>query len=211
MGTRNIYKTLEKQYGILIERSKDLKSAKLSMSGFVYVINSDGSIFREGKKIPLIRIKGWKTKNGYMMFKAGGSSGVDLYIHRVVAECFVDNCFNKGTVNHLDGDKENNSASNLEWATYSENHLHAYNSLGRVPGMKGKRKGNWHFFDKSRGVWRVSMYTPTGNIYGGSFTSEELAIAKAQMMEKELRAGDKGDAAQDLAKAKKYREFREAK
>ena len=55
------------------------------------------------------------------------------------------------------------------------------------------------------------MYTPTGNIYGGSFTSEELAIAKAQMMEKELRAGDKGDAAQDLAKAKKYREFREAK
>lgn len=26
-----------------------------------------------------------------------------------------------------------------------------------------------------------------------------------------LRAGDKGDAAQDLAKAKKYREFREAK
>lgn len=55
------------------------------------------------------------------------------------------------------------------------------------------------------------MYTPAGNIYGGSFASEEEAMEKAQAMERDLRAGDKGDAAQDMAKAMKYREFREVK
>ena len=48
-------------------------------------------------------------------------------IHRLVAETFIPNIENKETVNHKDGNKLNNCINNLEWATRSENQLHAYN------------------------------------------------------------------------------------
>lgn len=48
------------------------------------------------------------------------------YVHRLVAECFVQNPNGYAEVNHLDGDKANNEAANLQWCTRSENMLHAY-------------------------------------------------------------------------------------
>lgn len=48
------------------------------------------------------------------------------YIHRLVAECFLPNPNGLPEVNHLDGDKANNNAENLEWCTTSDNHRHAY-------------------------------------------------------------------------------------
>ena len=56
------------------------------------------------------------------------------YLHRLLAEAFLDNPDCKRTVNHIDGDKRNNSLSNLEWATYSENTQHAHDhGLARAP------------------------------------------------------------------------------
>lgn len=47
-------------------------------------------------------------------------------VHRLMAELFIPNPLGKRTVNHIDGNTQNNQLSNLEWATYSENSQRAY-------------------------------------------------------------------------------------
>lgn len=61
------------------------------------------------------------------------------YVHRLVAAAFVKNTSaEKNQINHKDGDKHNNVASNLEWCTNRENGLHRYNVLMKRNPYKGK-------------------------------------------------------------------------
>ena len=57
-----------------------------------------------------------------------------IFIHRLVASVFIPvNDYNK-QVNHIDGDKSNNTVYNLEWVTQSENEIHA---------IRNNLKGVW--------------------------------------------------------------------
>lgn len=60
-------------------------------------------------------------------------------VHRLVASAFCHRDEGKDYVNHIDGNKQNNKASNLEWCTCSENEKHSYNKLGKMAWNKGKR------------------------------------------------------------------------
>lgn len=99
------------------------------------------------------------------LFKKDGM--VNKAVHRLVAEAFVPNPNDKPMVNHKDGDKRNNSATNLEWVTCSENHKHAFTTglrnadhvadrnRGQKTGVTSKyRNVTW---DKARKKWQVQI------------------------------------------------------
>ena len=55
-------------------------------------------------------------------------NGRSVLLHRLVASVFIPNPNGYTEVNHKDGNKLNNCASNLEWCTRSMNMKHAYDN-----------------------------------------------------------------------------------
>lgn len=106
-----------------------------------YSISNTGIV--KGKKYNR-ELKPFTNKDGYQrvtLCKEGKTK--NFYLHRIVAQHFKDNFSNKPQVNHIDGDKLNNTAINLEWVTCSENHLHAFATGLKVPEQStiGDNKG----------------------------------------------------------------------
>jgi len=88
------------------------------------IINSKGISFRKkGKNIA-------KTDNGhgYKIASLSKDGRKNMYVHRLVAIHFLDNKDNHIEVNHIDGNKSNNMAQNLEWCDRSKNMKHAYST-----------------------------------------------------------------------------------
>lgn len=53
----------------------------------------------------------------------------DFKLHRLLADYFIPKPSNYDCVNHIDGDKLNNSLDNLEWCTRAYNNQHAREQL----------------------------------------------------------------------------------
>ena len=76
-----------------------------------------GRVFLEKEGIKVLRTERI-NKDGYCYVEIRYKNKRKNYlIHRLVAFCYLPNPFNKETVNHKDGNKQNNYKGNLEWAT----------------------------------------------------------------------------------------------
>lgn len=88
---------------------------------------------RSGKPVPAFykgRIRKHKIQEqGYCVthFRDCDRS-IHPSVHRIVALTFIVNTENKPTVNHKDGNKQNNNVANLEWSTHSEQTQHAFDT-----------------------------------------------------------------------------------
>jgi hypothetical protein len=83
-----------------------------------------------------------KHQNGYIHVDLRMKGlGYRVSIHRLVAKLFIPNPENKPCVNHKNGIKTDNTVENLEWATYSENQQHSYNT-GLRPITLGENSPN---------------------------------------------------------------------
>lgn len=116
----------------------------------IYKVTEEGKIISlnfgaknhalSGVQKPLKQIR---SSSGYyhvQLYKNGKPS--TKLVHKIVAEAFIPNPDNKAEVNHIDGNKANNCASNLEWVTRKENLSHAVETgLKRRSPMLGKTGG----------------------------------------------------------------------
>lgn len=84
--------------------------------------NITGITYKTKEKImrPACNKKGYL---GTMIGRNGKTKSVK--VHRLVAEAFIPNPLRLHEVNHIDGNKSNNSVENLEWVTHQENMAHA--------------------------------------------------------------------------------------
>ena len=76
-------------------------------------------------------------RNGYIRVTLSKDSvGTGWLVHRLVALAFIPNPENKPHINHIDGNKGNPAADNLEWCTASENNTHRCRVLGYYNGQQ---------------------------------------------------------------------------
>lgn len=102
-------KGFEGKYAI----TEDGKVWNYSTSNF---LSLRGSGKRSGKKRGYKTVALWSRDKKYTYF----------YVHRLVAIHFIPNLKKLKTVNHKDGNKENNTIENLEWCTHKDNVNHAF-------------------------------------------------------------------------------------
>lgn len=99
-----------------------------------YLVTRDGVVFDFVKGRVLTRTI---SSSGYLTVSLQDESGEkkNILLHRIVATAFCPNPSSYPCVNHKNGDKLDNRAENLEWCSYHDNNVHAYNM-----GLSERRK-----------------------------------------------------------------------
>ena len=115
------------------------------VSNFGRVRSLDRCIFTKKclkRKIRGKVLKSIKNNHGYYQVSLNdviGRTRVKM-IHKLVITRFIPNKKDLPQANHIDGDKSNNNATNLEWCTQSENMKHAYKTGLQKPISRDKNK-----------------------------------------------------------------------
>lgn len=120
----------------------------------------NGEKIKKGKLL-----KQHKRKNGYLsVYLSKNGYGKLFTVHRLLAKAFKPINNDSLTVNHIDGNKQNNYVDNLEWCTMSEQLKHAIN-LGlytpKSPYERGYRctKEDYQKASKKRMGHEVTLET----------------------------------------------------
>ncbi|MFD6509331.1 NUMOD4 motif-containing HNH endonuclease [Bacillus sp. NPDC060175] len=97
-------------------------------------------------------------------------------VHQMVARAFVPNPEDKPEINHIDGNKDNNMASNLEWCTSSENTIHAFkNGLATTVGEKHRATK----ITEEDALFIRNNYKPRDKEYGATALAGKFGLSRA--------------------------------
>jgi hypothetical protein len=101
----------------------DLSKGKVIKNYPKYMVFPDGNIYNNVRKV---FVKPIKNASGYC-YVSLCNKGIkqNIYIHRIIADHFIENKENKPQVNHINKIRNDNRVENLEWVTGAENIRHA--------------------------------------------------------------------------------------
>lgn len=126
-------------------------------------------------------IKNTKTKKILKhLIKPNGYHAIDLskdnktvryYIHRLVADAFINNPDNKPNVDHINNDKNDNTIFNLRWVTHSQNMMNR-----KKKNTNNKYKGV--IYDKNYKKYKVQINKDKKIMYLKYFDDEKEAAEK---------------------------------
>lgn len=156
-----------------------------------YAINEAGEVWYVGGS-ERARKRGYGTapkkqavdRQGYarVTLSLCGKSTQKL-VHNMLAEAFLDKPSEAYLVDHIDGDRLNNSLTNLRWVTQKENQLNRHTAVASsgvtgVHRIKGSTLRPWMACGKLDGV----------QVYLGVFQTLEEAVAARAAWEQEVGA-----------------------
>ena len=111
-----------------------------------YAIDREGNVYSRFKPKTSIITNEWRkltsiicSGTGYYLVTLCDGKGKrkNKRVHRLLMEAFVPNPHSYPHINHIDGDKLNNSLDNLEWCTCAHNSKHA-SMMGLIESRTAK-------------------------------------------------------------------------
>lgn len=115
----------------------------LYISGYegIYSISNYGRVKNNRTGLILKPVR--QSKGYYQVFLSVKNKSVHRFIHRLVAEAFLQNTNNYPQINHKDENKANNCWWNLEWCSAQYNTVYG---TGLKRGMETKAKKYGYFY-----------------------------------------------------------------
>lgn len=133
-----------------------MKEKYITEKDVTWIVLEDGSIYSPERQVTITRTKNgktstytktqpktklspWISKSGYYIVSTKiGDKRPKMFVHRLIAMAFVNGYKKELTVNHINGNKLDNSISNLEWITLEENTKHEWRTgLVNLRGENG--------------------------------------------------------------------------
>jgi hypothetical protein len=143
-----------------------------------YLIYEDGRVFSKKRGIYL---RPALVGGGYLCVHLCNQGIRKMFkIHRLLAQYFIPNPEMKSEVDHIDGNKQNNSLENLRWATKKENG--ANRGLQRN-NTSGEKNVAWF---KRDGKWQVHFKVDGKRRHFGYFNDYDDAVKFARQKRQEL-------------------------
>ena len=148
-----------------------------------YFVSNLGRIKGRSGKI----MKLWRNekKNPYLSvcirLNGRGSKAKALKIHQEVAKAFIPNPENKPCINHIDGNKLNNTVTNLEWCTFSENTRHAFTT--RLAKAKRGCDHPKSKLTKEQIVYIRNNYIPRDKTFGSRALSRKFGMSHTNILD----------------------------
>ena len=92
-----------------------------------------------------------------------------------LAKSFIENPENKPDINHIDGNKLNNTVDNIEWCTKAENARHSRDVLKSACYDKG-HESIFSVLTEQERNYVIANYKPKDKKYGARAMSRELGV-----------------------------------